>query len=114
MEPLPEKTVSEKCRMIDWAGTVIFLAGSSCLTTAISFGGVVYDFSSATVIALYTAAGVFLIAMTVVSKLHPGVAKNNRLYPAHFFRRPVLMNLQLQVLLPSGIVLVRLSFSSGS
>ena len=35
-----------------------------------------------------------------------GVDKDNRLYPAHFFKRPILVNLQLQMFLVSGIVLV--------
>lgn len=92
--------------MIDWVGTFIFLAGSACLTTAISFGGAVYEFDSPTVIALYATAGVLLVAMILAAKLHPGVSKENRLYPAHFFKRPMLMIIQLQVLLPSGIILV--------
>ena len=38
-------------------------------------------------------------------KLHPLVTKENRLYPLHFFRQPILINMQVQVFLSSGIVL---------
>lgn len=80
--------------MIDWIGTLIFLAGSTCFTMAITFGGIVYAWNSRTEIALWTVSGVLLI---VTIRFHPGVSKDNRLYPAHFFKRPVLMNMQIQV-----------------
>lgn len=92
--------------MIDWAMTVVFLAGAACLTLAISFGGVVYPFSSGTMIALWSVTGVLLVVAVAVAKLHPGVSKENRLYPVHFLRRPILVLMQVQVFLSSGIVLV--------
>jgi MFS family permease len=46
-----------------------------------------------------------LIAFIVMLRLHPLVTKENRLYPLHFFRQPILINMQVQVFLSSGIVL---------
>ncbi|KAK1597697.1 major facilitator superfamily transporter [Colletotrichum navitas] len=105
VDPHPTKTLAEKLRLIDWVNSVIFLAGSACLTVVLTFGGVVYPFRSATVIALWTVTGVLLIAFVVLLKLHPLVSKENRLYPLHFFKQPILINMQLQVFLSSGIVL---------
>lgn len=73
---------------------------------AITFGGTLYSWSSGSEIALWIVAGVLLLVCTVVAKLHPGVEKEHRLYPAHFLRRPILVNLQVQMFLVSGIVLV--------
>ncbi|CAH0051260.1 unnamed protein product, partial [Clonostachys solani] len=105
VDPQPAKSAWERLTMIDWAMTVVFLAGAACLTLAISFGGIVYSFSSGTMIALWSVTGVLLVVAVAVAKLHPGVSKENRLYPVHFLRRPILVLMQAQVFLSSGIVL---------
>ncbi|GES65987.1 major facilitator superfamily domain, general substrate transporter [Aspergillus terreus] len=105
VDPKPGKTMAEKCRMVDWVMTATFLAGSACLVMAITFGGTLYAWSSGNEIALWVVAGVLLIVGIIVAKLHPGVDKDYRLYPAHFLRRPILINLQVQMFLVSGIVL---------
>lgn len=84
---------------------VVFLAGAASLTLAISFGGMVYPFGSGPIIALYVLAAVFLAVSTFLLKFHPGIDEANRLYPAHFFQSPVLVNMQVQVFLSSGIIL---------
>ena len=107
IEPRPGKTFKQKLGMIDWAMTVVFLAGSTCLIVAISFGGTVYAWNSGAEIALWVLAGSLFIGTCVLAKYHPGVPKENRLYPVHFLKRPILVNLQLQIFLSSGIALVR-------
>lgn len=92
--------------MIDWIATTIFLAGAACFTLAVSFGGTTFAWTSGTEIALWTVTGVLLVVTVLLTIFHPGVTKENRLYPAHFLRRPILVNLQLQVFLVSGIMLV--------
>jgi hypothetical protein len=105
VDPCPSKTLAEKFRLVDWVNAVIFLAGSASLNVVLTFGGVIYPFNSATVIALWTVTGVLLIAFIVMLKLHPLVAKENRLDPLHFFKQLTLINMQLQVFLSSGIIL---------
>ncbi|KAI4693309.1 Efflux pump dep3 [Alternaria novae-zelandiae] len=105
IDPYPSKTLAEKLRLVDWVNAVIFLAGSACLTIVLTFGGVIYPFSSGTVIALWTITGVLLIVFIITLKFHPLVTKENRLYPLHFFKQPTLINMQLQVFLSSGIIL---------
>ncbi|KAF5585836.1 ABC transporter [Fusarium pseudoanthophilum] len=109
-DPNPTKTLAEKLCLVDWINAVIFLAGSACLTVALTFGGVVYSFHSGTVIALWTATGVLLVAFIVLLKIHPLVSKENRLYPLHFFKKWILINMQLQVFLSSGIILAMTYF----
>lgn len=106
VDPHPSKNLSQKFRLVDWVNAIIFLAGSVCLAVVLTFGGVVYAFNSGTVIALWTVTGVLLVAFIVMLKLHPLVTKQNRLYPLHFFEKPTLINMQLQVFLASGIILV--------
>ncbi|KAI1857786.1 uncharacterized protein JN550_013049 [Neoarthrinium moseri] len=105
IDPQPEQTVSEKFGMVDWINSTVFLAGSACLVIAISFGGVVLPFNSGSMIALWTVTGALFIAFIILIKRHHLVTYENRLYPAHFFRNPVLINMQIQVFLVSGIIL---------
>ncbi|KAG7430328.1 Efflux pump DEP3 [Fusarium oxysporum f. sp. raphani] len=97
-DPNPNKTLAEKLRLVDWINAVAFLTGSACLTVALTFGGVVYSFHSGTIIALWTVTGVLLVAFIVLLKLHPLVSKENRLYPLHFFKEWILINMQLQAM----------------
>lgn len=92
--------------MMDWLMTVNFLAGSAFLTMAITFGGTVYAWHSGTEIAFWALSGVCLLLSLPLARYHPGVAHENRLWPAHFLKMPIVMNLQLQVFLSSGIILV--------
>nr|ART35015.1 putative Major Facilitator Superfamily transporter [Fusarium miscanthi] len=109
-DPNPTKTLAEKLRLVDWINAVIFLAGSACLTVALTFGGVVYSFHSGTIIALWIVTGVLLVAFVVLLKRHPLVSKENRLYPLHYFKKWILVNMQLQVFLSSGIILAMTYF----
>lgn len=95
--------------MVDWLMILVFLAGAACLALAITFGGIVYSFDSGTMIALWTVTGVLFVASILLTKFHPGVTRENRLYPAHFFKSPILLNMQAQVFMASGIILVSFS-----
>ncbi|KAK3168685.1 hypothetical protein OEA41_005133 [Lepraria neglecta] len=86
----PGKTLKEKCKMIDWIMTMIFLAGAACFTLAVSFGGTRFAWTSGTEIALWTMTGVLLVVTVLLTIFHPGLTKENRLYPANFLRRPIL------------------------
>ena len=92
--------------MVDWVMTILFIAGSCSLTMAISFGGLIYDYNSGSEIALWTVTGVLLILTVLAAKYHPGVDQADRLYPVHFFRNPVVLNMQIQIFMSSGIILV--------
>ncbi|KAK2612305.1 Efflux pump dep3 [Conoideocrella luteorostrata] len=98
VDPNPTKRLIEKFCLVDWVNAAIFLAGSACLTVALTFGGVVFPFHSGTIIALWTVTGVLLLAFIALLKLHPLVAKENRLYPLHFFKHLTLISMQLQAM----------------
>lgn len=101
-----EIPVAKKLRVIDWTAIAIFFGGTVCFTMGINFGGTLYAWDSGSEIALWVMAGVLLIAMILVTIFHPFVSVENKLYPSHFLRQPVLLNLQLQMFLVSGVMLV--------
>ncbi|CAG8975977.1 hypothetical protein HYALB_00012312 [Hymenoscyphus albidus] len=101
----PDTSLMNKLKMMDWISLAIFFGGTTCFTMAVNFGGTVYAWNSGSEIALWVMTGVLLIAIIVTTIYHPGVTKENRMYPAHFLRRHVLVNLQLQLFLVSGVML---------
>lgn len=101
----PNTSVLAKLRQMDWVGIVIFFGGTVCFTMAIAFGGTVYAWSSASEIIFWVFSGVLLIVMALVTRYHPFVPRAARLYPGHFVKRPVLVNLQLQLFLITGVML---------
>ena len=101
----PSVPFGKKLRQMDWIGIVVFFAGTICFTMALSFGGSVYAWNSASEIVFWVMSGVLLIVMAVVTIYHPLVPKTARLYPGHFVKRPVLVNLQIQLFLITGVML---------
>ena len=90
-----------KLKMMYWIAMVIFFAGTTCFTMAINFGGTTYAWNSGSEIALWVLSGALFIVMTAVTIYHPLISAENKMYPSHFLRRPVLVNLQVQ-LFPSS------------
>lgn len=90
---------------MDWVTIVIFFAGATCFTMALSFGGTVYAWDSGSEITFWVMTGVLLLAMIILTIRPIFVAKANRLYPGHFVRRPVLVNLQLQLFLATSVMM---------
>lgn len=101
----PNKALGQKLQMVDWLGTAIFVGGSVCFTMAISFSGSTYDWGSGSAIALWAMTGVLLAATVGVTLWHPLTTKENRLIPAHFFNKFVLIDLGIQMFLVSGVML---------
>jgi len=100
--------IMEKLKMMDWVAIAIFFGGTTCFTMAVNFGGTTYAWNSGSEIALWVMSGVLLIVMVLVTMYHPLVSAENKMYPSHFLKRPVLVNLQVQLFLISGVMIVRI------
>lgn len=74
---------------------------------AVNFGGTKYGWSSGSEVTLWVMVGMLLVAMVLATWYHPLVSAANKLYPSHFLQRPELVNLQMQLFLVSGVMLVR-------
>jgi len=98
----------KKLKQVDWFGIISFSGAMVCLIMAINFGGSFRAWDSASEIVLWTLAGVLFIVFGVSQWLTPFVAVENKLYPTHFLRKPILLNLQFQLFLASGILFVSL------
>ena len=91
---------------VDWLGILFHISGISCFTLATTFGGSVFPWSSAGEIALWVLAGALLLMFGLTQWLHPLVNTRHILYPVAFFRRPVVLMLQLAIFMSSASLLV--------
>ena len=101
--------IKEKLKKMDWVAITIFFGGTTCFTMAINFGGTKYDWNSGSEITLWVMSGILLVAMVLATLYHPLVSAEDKLYPSHFLKRPELVNLQVQLFLISGVMLVRIT-----
>ncbi|RFU73858.1 major facilitator superfamily domain, general substrate transporter [Trichoderma arundinaceum] len=108
---LTEAPFVQKLRNTDWLAIVIFCGGSICYTMAITFGGSVYPFHSASEIGLLVATGVLLLAFVGVTVFHPGISSSDKLYPSHFMRSLELNILQLQIFLSAGAMMTTIYYA---
>ncbi|EON68659.1 hypothetical protein W97_07917 [Coniosporium apollinis CBS 100218] len=97
--------LKDKLKQVDWFGISWFYAFMTCSIMAINFGGSYYVWDSPNEIALWILAGVFFIAFVLSQHFHPFIPRAQRLYPMHSTRRPLLVNIQMQLFFLSGILL---------
>ena len=100
----------EKLRKMDWIGIIIFCAGCTSFTMALSFGGVVYAFDSPQEIVLWTMSGVLLVATILLTIFHPAVQKDHRLYPVHLFKYKEINFLKIALFGAMGVLMVSLYY----
>jgi len=103
----PGMSLMGKFKKTDWLGTIVLMGGSAFLIMAMNFGGSVFAWDSSEEIAFWVMTGVFLILMALVTKFHPFVSNENKLYPSHFLKQFELVNLQIQLFMVSGLMFVR-------
>ena len=96
---------------MDWLGILIFDGAMCSLVMAINFGGTLYDWGDGREIALWVVAGVLFVTFWLTQTYTPFVAVEDKLYPTHFFRKPIMLNLQFQLFLASGILFVSKQFN---
>lgn len=103
----PGMSLMGKFKKTDWLGTIVLMGGSAFLIMAMNFGGSVFAWDSSEEIAFWVMTGVFLILMALVTKFHPFVSNENKLYPSHFLKQFELVNLQIQLFMVSGLMFGR-------
>ncbi|KAJ5986628.1 DNA repair protein RAD50 [Penicillium sp. IBT 35674x] len=102
IKPQPSKSFLERLWSLDWIATIVFLAGATCLSMAISFGGTEYTWGSGSEIALLVMTGVLLVAFILVTIFHPGVSAEDKLLPVGFMRTADLVTLPIQSAIVAG------------
>lgn len=96
-DPLPGTGFKNRLAPIDFLGTFLLAAAIVCLVMGISFGGVVYDWNSASIVALFAVAGVLFVMFLAQQVLTVGTSIDTRIFPLHFFQAPILVMQALSV-----------------
>lgn len=103
-ENLPLK--QRLAEQVDWLGILFFAGTMTAFIMAITFGGSLYAWSSASEIVLWIMTGILFIVFVYTQAKHPFVTAQNKLYPTSFLRRPTLVMLQLLVFMAALSLLV--------
>ncbi|KAI1335922.1 MFS drug efflux transporter [Xylariaceae sp. FL0016] len=90
-DPQPGMGVKARLAPIDFVGAVLLAGSMVTLIMAISFGGVVYAWSSGSIIALFVVSGVLVIAFALQQTFTILTTKEMRIFPLHFLRSPLLV-----------------------
>ncbi|KAI1759240.1 major facilitator superfamily domain-containing protein [Hypoxylon sp. FL1150] len=80
----PEKTVYEKIKRLDFLGTVLSIGFFVSLTVAFSFGGTLWAWGDARIIALFVVCGILMIAFVLTQYYSILTNEIDRLIPCHF------------------------------
>lgn len=72
-----------RLRSVDWIGAVLSIAGFTTWILAISFGGIKYDWSSGSIIALFVVGAVVWIVFVVQQALALNTTTRDRIFPIH-------------------------------
>ncbi|KAG9768794.1 MFS general substrate transporter, partial [Aureobasidium melanogenum] len=111
INPLPDKSLVQKLRVLDWIGTVVFLGGCTCFSMALNFGGTLYKWNSGSEIALLVMTAVLLIAFILVTIYHPGVPAENKLLPVGFMRSKDLISLPILGAIVAGVMFTAIYYT---
>lgn len=95
-----------RTKQLDPLGNPMFFGLFVCLIMGINFGGGMFAWSEPNEIALLILTGIFFILFILVEHFHPFIPYKNRLYPLHFQLRPLLCNVQVQLFMLSGVMMV--------
>lgn len=73
---------------------------------ALTFGGSLFSWKSASEIVLWVLAGVLFLVFGGTQAFHPLIDAQHKLYPTMFLRRPVVVMLQVAIFMSSVSLLV--------
>ncbi|KUI54174.1 hypothetical protein VP1G_01690 [Cytospora mali] len=108
---MPNTSLSEKLRMQDWVGIVVFTGFCACFCMAGSFGGTLYAWNSGSEITLWVMTVVLLIVVVLVTIYHPFVPPEGKMMPVQFIKTKDLFLLPLQSFLVAGSMMMSIFYT---
>lgn len=99
--PRPNTSYRARFGEIDGIGAILLCGAYVSGIMAVSFGGVLYDWSSGRIIALFIVSGVLFIAFGVQQTYTIFTTEARRLFPVHFVKSRTMMILFVQIICAS-------------
>ncbi|KAI9756580.1 MAG: hypothetical protein M1815_003296 [Lichina confinis] len=91
IDPRPQVTLTNRLRELDYVGALLIMGAFISGTMAISFGGILYDWNSGRIIALFVVSGVLFIVFGLQQTFAVWTTMDRRIFPVHFLRRRTLV-----------------------
>ena len=91
IDPRPQVTLTNRLRELDYVGALLIMGAFISGTMAISFGGILYDWNSSRIIALFVVSGVLFIVFGLQQTFAVWTTMDRRIFPVHFLRRRTLV-----------------------
>ena len=92
-DPCPGVPFLARLAKLDFLGSALSIGAIVCLVMGINFGGVLYNWNSGSIIALFVVAGILFIVFALQQIFTLFTTKDQRVFPVHLVRRkePVLL-----------------------
>ena len=92
-DPCPGVSVAGRLSKFDFLGSLLSIGAIVCLIMGINFGGVLYEWNSGSIIALFVLSGVLFIIFALQQIFTVFTTEDNRIFPVHLVRQkePVLL-----------------------
>lgn len=92
-DPCPGVSVAGRLVKFDFLGSLLSIGAIVCLIMGINFGGVLYDWNSGSIIALFVISGALFIVFAIQQIFTIFTTEDNRLFPVHLVQRkePILL-----------------------
>ncbi|KAL8886259.1 MAG: hypothetical protein Q9192_006515 [Flavoplaca navasiana] len=92
-DPCPGVSVAGRLAKFDFLGSLLSIGAIVCLIMGINFGGVLYDWNSGPIIALFVISGALFIVFAIQQIFTILTTEDNRLFPVHLVQRkePILL-----------------------
>ncbi|KAJ6437483.1 glucose-methanol-choline (gmc) oxidoreductase [Purpureocillium lavendulum] len=99
LKPLNGRPLLERTAKLDYLGSLLSIGLLICIIMAMNLGGVLWDWSSAQSIALFTLSGLLTTAFTLQQVFCVGTSLDDRLLPMHFWKSCTMIVLFLTMML---------------
>lgn len=96
-DPRPGATLRQRLVELDMVGTLLQVGAFVSGILAVSFGGVLYDWNSGTIIGLFVCSGVLFIALGVQQEFTILTTEARRVFPIEYARKKELVILFSQI-----------------
>lgn len=96
-DPRPGATLRQRLVELDMVGTFLQIGAFVSGIMAISFGGVLYDWNSGTIIGLFVCSGVLLIALAVQQEFIILTTEARRVFPVQYIRHKEMVIMFCQI-----------------
>ncbi|KAL8910405.1 MAG: hypothetical protein Q9172_007842 [Xanthocarpia lactea] len=92
-DPCPGVSIAGRLARFDFLGSLLSIGAIVCLIMGINFGGVLYEWNSGSIIALFVLSGILFIVFALQQIFTVFTTEDNRIFPVHLVRRkePVLL-----------------------